>query len=90
MPVAGDEAEELILRALGEETHIVFFRRILGGDNGVGLFIVDLLELVDVGTGEAAVLVPPVDRGGGSVLVEAGEILQPVGGQEVREQSAEI
>ena len=56
VPVAGDEAEKLILRTLGEEAHIVFFGRILGGDNGVGLFIVDLLELVDVGAGEAAVL----------------------------------
>ena len=64
---------KFILRALGEEAHIVFFGRVLGGDNGVGLFIVDLLELVDVGTGEAATALKSQDMylAGTIVLVQA-------------------
>ena len=88
--VTGNEAKDLILRALGEEIHIILFGGILGSDNRIGLSIVDLLELVDVRTGKAAVLVPPVNLGGSGILVQAGEVLQSIRGQEVRKQRAKI
>ena len=87
--VAGNQSQDLIFRAVYEETQLIIFRCVLRDGHGKVRLVNGLLQLVDMRSHKLA-LIGPVNRGGSAVLVQGIKLVQRVGRQEIRKQSAHI
>ena len=88
--VGGEEPQELVLDALGEEVDVVPLLHVFPDLHGEGFLVVVLFQLEHIGAGEIALHIPPIDLGGGGVLVKGGEFLQAIGGDEIGEERAQV